>query len=76
MIDALKRAFDLAAQQSDEEQAALAALLLERIDADAKWEALLNDPLTPQALALLAAEAFAEDDAGLSEEIKGDSFLS
>ncbi|HLY31452.1 MAG TPA: hypothetical protein VKQ36_10515 [Ktedonobacterales bacterium] len=76
MIDALKRVFDLAAQQSDEEQAALATILLEAMEADARWAELFADPLTPDALDLLAAEAFAEDDAGLTEEIKGDSFLS
>lgn len=39
---------------------------------DAKWEALLADPLTPHALDLLAIEAIAEDDAGQKEEITGD----
>ncbi len=76
MIAALKQAFERAAQQSEEEQTALAALIMQTLDDDAKWEALLADPLTPQALDRLAAEAIAEDDAGLTEEITGDGFLS
>ena len=75
MIDALREAFERAAQQPEDEQAALAALITRTLD-DAKWEALLADPLTPEALDLLAAEAIAEDDAGQTEEITGDSFLS
>ncbi|WIG58945.1 MAG: hypothetical protein OJF49_001692 [Ktedonobacterales bacterium] len=62
MIDALKQAFDRAAQQSEEEQAALAAVIMQTLDDDAKWDALFADPLTPQALEILAAEALAEDD--------------
>lgn len=46
------------------------------LDADARWEALFADPLMPQALDELAAEAIAEDEAGLTEEIAGDEFLS
>lgn len=76
MIAALKQAFERAAQQSEEEQTVLAALIMRTLDDDAKWEALLADPLTPQALDRLAAEAIAEDDAGLTEEITGDGFLS
>ena len=76
MIAALKQAFERAAQQSEEEQTALAALIMRTLDDDAKWEALLADPLTPQALDRLAADAIAEDDAGLTEEITGDGFLS
>jgi hypothetical protein len=75
MIDALRLAFERAAEQSEDEQAALAALIVQTLDADARWDALLADPLTPQALDLLAAEALAEDDEGLTEEITGDGFL-
>jgi hypothetical protein len=76
MIDALKQAFERAAEQPGDEQAALAALIVQTLDADARWDALLADPLTPQALDLLAAEAMAEDDEDLTEEITGDGFLS
>lgn len=76
MIEALKQAVERASQQSKEEQEALAAMLMQAMDDDAKWEALFSDPLTPQALDLLAAEALAEDDAGKTEAITGDGFLS
>lgn len=76
MIDVLKQAFERAAQQPEEEQKALAALITQALDADAKWDELFADPLTPEALDLLAAEAIAEDDAGRTEEITGDGFLS
>ena len=70
MIDALKQAFVFAAQQSDEEQAALADLIMRAIDGDARWEELFADPLTPELLDLLAAESLAEDRAGKAKEIK------
>ncbi len=76
MIEALKQAVERAAHQSAEEQEALAAMLMQAMDDDARWEALFADPLTPQALDLLASEAIAEDDAGQTEEITGDGFLS
>ena len=76
MIDALKQAFVFAAQQSDEEQAALADLIMRAIDGDARWEELFADPLTPELLDLLAAESLAEDRAGKAKEIKGAAFLS
>lgn len=46
------------------------------VDDDATWDALFADPLTPQALDELAREAIADDDAGLSDDITGDRFLS
>ena len=61
MIETLKQAVERAAQQPPEEQEALAAILMQAMDDDARWEALFADPLTPQALDLLAAEALAED---------------
>lgn len=76
MIDALKQAIERAEQQPEEEQAVLAAVIMQTLDDDAKWAALFADPLTPRALDLLAAEALAEDDAGQTEEITGDGFLS
>lgn len=76
MIEALRQAVERAAQQPPEEQEALAAILMRAMADDARWEALFADPLTPQALDLLAAEALAEDEAGQTEEITGDGFLS
>lgn len=76
MIDALKQAFDRAAEQPESEQASIASLIMDVLDADARWDVLFADPLTLEALDALAAEAIAEDDAGLIEDIQGDGFLS
>lgn len=76
MIDALKQAVELAARQPEEEQAVLAALIIQTLGDDAQWEALFADPLTSEALDQLAADALAEDDAGQTEDITGDEFLS
>ncbi|HCI78546.1 MAG TPA: hypothetical protein DHW02_02520 [Ktedonobacter sp.] len=40
------------------------------------WQALFNDPRSDTALARMVEEALAEDEAGETEEIIGDSFLS
>ncbi len=76
MIDQLKQAVDLAAQQSAQEQAVLAQLLIDTMQADAKWDALLSDPRSDVLLERLVAEAIAEDDAGETEEITGPGFMS
>jgi hypothetical protein len=76
MIDRLKQAFALAEQLAPEEQAALAELLLEEMDATSQWNALFADPRSERLLDQLVSEAIAEDDAGETEEIEGDSFLS
>lgn len=68
MIDALKQAFDRAAQQPEDQQAAIAAAIMRMLDDDARWDALFADPLTREALDLLAAEGIAEDDADETEE--------
>jgi hypothetical protein len=76
MIDQLKRAVALAAQQSPQRQACLAQLLMEAMQADARWDALFADPRSDALLARLVAEAIAEDDAGETEEITGAGFMS
>jgi hypothetical protein len=76
MIERLRRTFALAEQRSPDEQAVLAALLLEEMQASEHWEALFADPRTDGLLEQLVNEALAEDDAGETEEIKGDTFLS
>lgn len=43
---------------------------------DAVWDALFADPLTPLALEALAAGAIAENDAGETEPITDNDFLS
>lgn len=46
------------------EQEAIACEILERIEADARWEALFADPRSEHALQRLAAEAEAEIERG------------
>ncbi|HUY75877.1 MAG TPA: hypothetical protein VMV29_03850 [Ktedonobacterales bacterium] len=76
MIDQLKRAVDLAAQQSPQEQAVLAALLIEAMQANATWDALFADPRSDALLEGLVAQAIAEDNAGETEEVTDPGFLS
>jgi hypothetical protein len=74
MIERLKQAFTLAEQCSDEEQEALADLLLEEMRAAHKWDTLFADPRSDALLERLTGEAIAEDEAGDTEEITGDTF--
>lgn len=74
MIDKLKEAFALAEQRSEQEQQALAELLLEELQASKRWDELFADPRSDTLLERMAAEALAEDDADQTEEIAGNSF--
>ena len=76
MIDALKQAMERAAQQPESEQEAIAQAIMEMIAADTAWDALLNDPRTPQVLDKLWAEAMDEVKEGKAEDITGDGFNS
>ena len=76
MIDRLKQAFAQAEQLALEEQVALAELLLEEMRATSQWNALFADPRSEKVLEQLVSEALAEDDAGETEEIEGDTLLS
>lgn len=76
MIERLRQAFALAEQRSQEEQAVLADLLLEGMRATERWETLFADPRSDVLLERLVNEALAEDDAGETEEIRGETFLS
>ena len=76
MNDALKRAVERAAQQSEQVQAAITHVILEMLDADAKWESLLSDPRTAKALVELRSEAHEDVRSGRAEDIPGDRFLS
>lgn len=75
MIERLKEAFELAEQRSEAEQELLAQLLLEEMQSEDRWAALFADPRSDALLEKLVAEALAEDDAGETEEITGDTFL-
>jgi hypothetical protein len=70
MIDELREAFDLAAQQSEQEQAAIAARIKEMIEADRQWYALLSDPDSLSMLEEMAEEAHQEYLRGEAEEIE------
>ena len=76
MIDALKQAMEHAAQQTEAEQEAIAQAIMEMIAADTAWDALLNDPRTPQVLDKLWTEAMDEVKEGKAEDITGDGFNS
>jgi hypothetical protein len=69
MIDELQKAFALAAQQSEQEQAALAVRIREMIEADTRWDALLSDPESVDMLEELAEEAHQEYLRGETEAI-------
>ena len=75
MIESLKRAFDLAEQRSEHEQRALASLLLEEMQAEERWSALLTDPRSSALLDRLADEAVAEDVKDDTESINGEQFV-
>jgi len=73
MIERPKQAFALAEQRSEQEQQVLADLLLEEMHAEEQWEALFADPRSDTLLERMVAEALAEDEAGETEAITGDS---
>ena len=75
MIERLKQAFEQAEQRSETEQELLAQLLLEEMQSEDRWTALFADPRSDTLLETLVAEALAEDDAGETEEITGETFL-
>ncbi len=75
MVESLKRAFVLAEQRSEDEQQALAALLLEEMQAEEQWRTLLADPRSTMLLERLVDAALAEDLAGETETITGESFV-
>ncbi|GBD12052.1 hypothetical protein HRbin24_00052 [bacterium HR24] len=63
----LKEAFRAATRLPPEAQRELAALIMEEIADEERWAALFADPRSEPLIARLAAEAVAEDDAGLTE---------
>jgi hypothetical protein len=78
MIELLKEAFAQAEQLSEEEQQALAEMILEQIANEKRWDALLDDPTRASAVDALADEALAEFKAGKSyplSEVFGDEGL-
>ena len=74
MIEQLKQAIELAEQRPEQEQQALASILLEEMRAEAQWSVLFADPRSDILLERMVAEAIAEDNAGETDEITGETF--
>lgn len=70
MTKALERAFDVASKLPEPDQDALATLILEEIEAERRWDRLLEQP--SPTLARMAEEALAEHRAGLTELLDPD----
>ena len=76
MIEALRETFNEVAKLPENEQQHIIDLVRQEIASEKRWQALFNDPRSEAALAVMVEEALAEDEAGETEEITGDSFLS
>jgi hypothetical protein len=70
MTDILQQAIDRALQLSPEQQNAVGAWLLCELESERRWDELFAR--SPELLEKLAAEAIAEDDAGLTEPLDPD----
>lgn len=67
MTSLLEKAFKEAARLPDEQQDALAALLLEELASEVRWRKLLSE--SPGALATLAEEALGERRSGRTVDL-------
>lgn len=76
MIEALKEAFNEVAKLPEDEQRHIVEIIKKAIASEKRWQTLLHDPRSEYVLRDMVAEALAEDEAGETEEIIGDSFLS
>jgi hypothetical protein len=71
MTDILQQAFEKASRLPPHEQNAVGAWLLAELDSEQRWDELFSR--SPELLAKLAAEAIAEDDAGLTLPLDPDA---
>lgn len=69
MIEALRRAFELAQQQPEEEQEVIAQLILEEFREEERWNELLAHPKSVTLLEQLADQAHKEYKAGLTHNL-------
>jgi len=69
MIEALRQAFELAQQKSEEEQAAIAELILEELGDEEHWNELLSHPQSATLLEHMAAQARKEYQAELTQDL-------
>ncbi len=70
MTKLLEQAVAKAKQLPESQQDALARLLLDEIESEARWDRVFAR--SPEKLSKLADEAWAEHEAGLSEELDPD----
>jgi hypothetical protein len=71
MTDILQQAFEKASKLPPHEQDAVGAWLLAELESEQRWDELFSR--SPELLERLAAEAIAEDDAGLTLPLDPDS---
>jgi len=71
MTDLLKKAFDEASRLPADEQDRFGAWMLDELRSEERWDELFAR--SPELLEKLAAEAIAEDDAGLTEPLDPDN---
>jgi uncharacterized protein YjaZ len=76
MIESLEEAFKEVAQLPEDEQRHIVEIIRQEIASEKRWQTLFHDPRSERVLENLVAEALAEDAAGETEEIIGESFLS
>jgi len=76
MIDRLRQAFSLAERQPEQQQEALATILLDEMGDEDRWESLFADLRSPDLLARMVKEAVRDDQAQRTELITSDTFLS
>jgi hypothetical protein len=76
MIESLKEAFNEVAELPEDEQRHIVEIIKKAIASEKRWQTLFHDPRSEYVLRDMVAEALAEDEAGETEEIIGDSFLS
>jgi hypothetical protein len=74
LSDGLRAVIARAEQLSEPQQEALASAW-EAVLEEQEWQAIVSKPSVRSALERLAAEARAEDAAGETEDIDGDSFV-
>jgi len=76
MIESLEEAFKEVAQLPEDEHRHIIEIIRQEIASEKRWQTLFHDPRSERILENLVAEALAEDRAGETEEIIGESFLS
>jgi spermidine synthase len=75
MLESLKEAFNEVAKLPEDEQRHIVEIIKKAIASEKRWQTLFHDPRSEYVLRDMVAEALAEDEAGETEEIIGDSFL-